>query len=148
MRRRFGRSRRNAAPGERKAAAIDAARWFERLTAEGHVPAASLERCDVDGLPDHFAGVHGGEFGVQSGAAVWSVHILHSPFPLPDNSVPRRSRRAQMPYTIAAVSRVKRRLRLRFRTAKRNIVFISFLHQLADLVRCSHLSKIFGNSFS
>ena len=61
MRRRFGRSRRNAAPGERKAAAIDASRWFERLTAEGHVPAASLERCDVDGLPDHFAVVGQGE---------------------------------------------------------------------------------------
>jgi len=61
MRRRFGRSRKSGAPGERKAAGIDAARWFERLTSEGHVPVAALESVEVDGVPDHFAVVGQGQ---------------------------------------------------------------------------------------
>jgi hypothetical protein len=62
MRRRFGRGRKpTGGAGERKAAGIDAARWLERLTAEGHVPVATLEAVEVDGVPDHFAVVGRGE---------------------------------------------------------------------------------------
>ncbi|HJO22447.1 MAG: hypothetical protein QF890_07140 [Myxococcota bacterium] len=60
MRRSFGRRRggRSNAP---KPPAIDAKRWFERLTAEGHVHVAALEPIASDGVPAGFAALGAGE---------------------------------------------------------------------------------------
>jgi hypothetical protein len=55
MRRRFGRGRMNRGPGEARGAPIDAARWFERIVAEGVLPVAALERVAADDVPDSFA---------------------------------------------------------------------------------------------
>ncbi|MBW1842830.1 MAG: hypothetical protein JRJ05_00715 [Deltaproteobacteria bacterium] len=60
MRRRFGRGRKTN-PGKSKTAAIDAARSFERITAEKIVAAESLSPISSDEIPDHFAAVAEGE---------------------------------------------------------------------------------------
>lgn len=61
MRSRFGRGRRGRGTGERRDEPIDAGRWFERLTQEGHVPTSALQTVDVEGVPDHFAAVGVGQ---------------------------------------------------------------------------------------
>jgi hypothetical protein len=60
MRRRFGRGRK-ANPGKSKTPVIDAARCFERMTAERIVPAVSLSPIANDEIPAHFAAVAEGE---------------------------------------------------------------------------------------
>ncbi len=60
MRRRFGRGRKTS-PGKSKTAAIDAARCFERMTAEKIVAAESLAPIRSDEIPEHFAAVAEGE---------------------------------------------------------------------------------------
>ena len=55
MRRRFGRGRMNRGQGEARGASIDAARWFERIVAEGVLPVTALERVAADEVPDGFA---------------------------------------------------------------------------------------------
>jgi hypothetical protein len=55
MRRRFGRGRRGRGGSEARNAPIDAARWFERLTAQQVVPVTHLEPVEVDGVPASFA---------------------------------------------------------------------------------------------
>jgi hypothetical protein len=60
MRRRFGRGRKTN-PGKSKTAAIDAARSFERITAEKIVAAESLSPIGSDEIPGHFAVVAEGE---------------------------------------------------------------------------------------
>jgi len=60
MRRRFGRGRKTN-PGKSKTAAIDAARCFERISAEQIVAAKSLAPIRSDEIPEHFAAVAEGE---------------------------------------------------------------------------------------
>jgi len=60
MRRRFGRGRKTN-PGKSKTAPIDAARYFERITAEKIVAAESLSPISSDEIPEHFAAVAEGE---------------------------------------------------------------------------------------
>jgi len=60
MRRRFGRGRKTN-PGKSKAAAIDVARCFERITAEKIVAADSLSPVTDGEIPEHFAAVAEGE---------------------------------------------------------------------------------------
>jgi len=60
MRRRFGRGRKTS-PAKSKTAAIDAARCFERITAEKIVAAESLSPISSDEIPEYFAVVAEGE---------------------------------------------------------------------------------------
>jgi len=60
MKRRFGRGRKTN-PGKSKSAPIDAARCFERITAEKIVAAKSLSPITSEEIPEHFAAVAEGE---------------------------------------------------------------------------------------
>ena len=60
MRRRYGRGRKTNS-GKSKSAPIDAARCFERITAEKIVAAKSLSPITSDEIPEHFAAVAVGE---------------------------------------------------------------------------------------
>ena len=60
MRRRFGRKRRGRT-SDTWSVAIDAERWFERLTAEGHVPVTALQPIESEGVPASFAVLGTGE---------------------------------------------------------------------------------------
>ena len=60
MRRRFGRKRRGRT-SDTRSVAIDAERWFERLTAEGHVPVPALQPVESEGVPASFAVLGTGE---------------------------------------------------------------------------------------
>src|SRR5262245_31051213 len=59
MRRRCGRGRMNrggqGGSGESRGAPIDAARWFERIVAEGVLPVSGLEKVAADDVPESFA---------------------------------------------------------------------------------------------
>ena len=55
MRRRFGRGRMNRGQGEARGASIDAARWFDRIVAEGALPVSALTRVAEGEVPDGFA---------------------------------------------------------------------------------------------
>jgi hypothetical protein len=55
MRRRFGKGRGQNRGGETRGASIDAARWFERIVAEGVLPVSALERVGAGEVPDSFA---------------------------------------------------------------------------------------------